>query len=126
MNTPWRIPVLAMLVMALALAACGGSNQGGGGGGGGGGDSDLPDAAVASSEDAEDATYPLQEGRYRLTWRAPECDDVVVAIATVDGSFTYEQEQRLPTSFIRDMPEGEYTVTVTSDCEEWSINLDKF
>ena len=124
MNTPWRIPVLAMLVMAMALAACGGS--GGGGGGGGGGDSDLPDAAAATSEDAEDTVFPLQEGRYRLTWRAPGCEDVVVSIATLDGSFTYEQEQRLPTSFIRDMPEGEYSVAVTSDCDEWSIDLDKF
>lgn len=123
MNTPWRIPVLAMLVMALALAACGGS-----GGGGGGGDdvSDLPDLAEATSEDAEGTVFPLQAGRYRLTWTATDCDEVVVSIATTDGSFTYEQAQRVRSSFVRDMPEGEYTVAVTSACDEWTITLDKF
>jgi hypothetical protein len=49
-----------------------------------------------------------------------------VSIATADGSFTYEQAQRLPTSFIRDMPAGEYTIAVTSECDEWEIQLDKF
>lgn len=123
MNTPWRIPVLAMLVMALALAACGGS---GGGGGGDGGDSSLPDLAEATSEDAEGTVFPLQAGRYRLTWTAPDCDEVVVSIATTDGSFTYDQAQRVRSSFVRDMPDGEYTVAVTSGCEEWTITLDKF
>jgi hypothetical protein len=123
-NNTSRLPMAVMLLMALTLAACGGGAQGGGGGGGG--DSDLPDAATATSEDAEGTTYQLQEGRYRLTWRAPDCEDVVVSITTADGSFAYEQAQRLPTSFIRDMPAGEYTVAVTSDCAEWEIQLDKF
>ena len=123
MKTAWRITLLAMLIVAATLSACGGS--GGGGGGGDGGEA-LPDAAEASSEDPEGTTYQLQEGRYRLTWRAPDCEDVVVSITTVDGSFAYEQAQRLPTSFIRGMPDGEYTVVVTSECDEWTIDLDKF
>jgi hypothetical protein len=117
-----RTSLFAMLGIALLLAACGG----GGGGGGGGGTSDLPDSAEATSEDAEGTTFPLQEGRYRLSWRAPDCEDVVITINSVDGAFTYEQPQSVPTGFINDMIEGEYEIAVTSDCDEWTINLDKF
>lgn len=121
MNGRWRTLPMAMVV-ALTLAACGGN----GAGGAGGGDSDLPDRAAASSDDAEGTTYPLQAGRYRLSYRAPGCEQVVVAISTVDGSFTYEQQPRGFTSFINDMPEGEYTIDVPSDCDTWTINLNRF
>jgi len=120
-NTPWRIPVLAMLVMALALAACGG-----GGGGGDDVDSDLPERAEASSEDAEGTTYPLRAGRYRLSYRAPGCEDVEISVTSADGSFTYEQQPRGFTSFINDMVDGEYTIRVTSDCDEWTVTLIRF
>jgi ABC-type glycerol-3-phosphate transport system substrate-binding protein len=120
-NSPWRIPILAMLVMALMLAACGG-----GGGGGNDAESDLPDSAEASSEDADGTVYPLREGRYRLSYRAPGCEDVVVSVTSADGAFTYEQTPRGYTSFINDMIDGEYTVQVTSDCDEWTINLNEF
>ena len=123
MNTPWRMPVLAVMVMALVLAACGG----GGGGGGGADDGDeFPDRAAASSEDEEGTTYLLREGRYRLSFRAPGCDDVVISIQSVDGAFQYEQQQRVPTSFVNDVLNGEYTVAVVSDCDEWTINLVEF
>ena len=120
MNTRRRFPIVALL-MASALAACGG-----GGGGGDEVESDLPDRAEASSEDAEGTTYPLRAGRYRLSYRAPGCDDVVIAVTSADGAFTYEQAPRGYTSFINDMVDGEYTVQVTSDCDEWTINLNEF
>ncbi len=121
MNSPRRTTLLAMLVMALLLAACGG-----GGGGGGDEESDLPDTAEASSEDAEGTTYPLRQGRYRMSYRAPGCEDVVVSVKSVDGAFVYEQQPRTFSTFINDMVDGEYTIAVTSDCDEWTINLDEF
>ena len=30
------------------------------------------------------------------------------------------------TSFINDVLPGEYTIAVTSDCDEWTINLNEF
>jgi len=123
-NDRRRTTFLAILAMALILAACGGA--GGGGGGGGNEESDLPDRAEASSEDPEGTTYPLRAGRYRLSYRAPGCEDVVISIQSADGAFTYEQQQRVPTSFVNDMIDGEYTIAVTSDCDEWTINLIEF
>lgn len=124
MKIAWRIPLMTLVVMAFVLAACGGG--GGGGGGGGDADSELPDRAEASSADAEGTTYPLRAGRYRLSYRAPDCDDVVVSIQSTDGSFSYEQSPRGYTSFINDMVAGDYTIQVTSDCDEWTINLNEF
>ncbi len=115
--------LLAMLATSFALAACGGADGGGGGADGG---EDLPDSARATSEDAEGTTFPLREGRYRLSYRAPGCDDVTIQIASVDGEVVYDQHPRAYTSFVNDVPAGEYTITVTSDCDEWSINLDEF
>lgn len=125
MNDRRRTTVLAILAMALVLAACGGAG-GGGGGGGDDAESELPDAAEASSEDPEGTTYPLRAGRYRLSYRAPGCEDVVISIQSADGSFTYEQQQRVPTSFVNDVVDGEYTIAVTSDCDEWTVNLNEF
>ena len=116
--------LLGTLIVAMLLAACGGG--GGGGGGGGDAESDLPDAAEASSEDAEGTTYPLREGRYRLSYRAPGCEDVFITITGADGTAIYEQEPRGYTSFVNEVPEGEYTIAVTSDCDEWTINLNEF
>jgi hypothetical protein len=121
-KTGWRITLLAMLIVAATLSACGSS----GGGGGGDGGEELPDAAEASSADAEGTTYPLREGRYRLSYRAPDCEDVVINITGIDGAVVYDQHPRGYSSFINDVPAGEYTVTVTSDCDEWTINLDEF
>lgn len=129
MSNPRRTPVLALLVAALlVLTACGGSGGGGGGGGAGGDDggSDLPSRADVSSDDAEGTTYALQEGRYRLSYRAPDCEDVTIAIQSVDGAFTYEESPRAFTSFVNDMIAGEYTIDVTSDCDEWTVTLVKF
>lgn len=123
MNISRRVPLMTALAMALVLAACGG---GGGGGAAADDAEELPDRAVASSEDPEGTTYPLREGRYRLSYRAPGCEDVIVSIQSVDGSFTYEQEPRGFTSFINDVLPGEYTIAVTSDCDEWTINLNEF
>ena len=123
MNISRRVPLMTVLAMALVLAACGG---GGGGGAAADDAEELPDRAVASSEDPEGTTYPLREGRYRLSYRAPGCEDVVVSIQSVDGSFTYEQEPRGFTSFINDVLPGEYTIAVTSECGEWTINLNEF
>ena len=122
MNGAWRIPPVAVLVMALVLVGCGG----GGGGGGDGGDSSLPDRAEATSEDEDGATFPLQAGRYRLSYRAPGCEDVVIQITGADGTVVYDQEPRGYTSFVNDVAEGEYTIAVTSDCDEWTVNLNKF
>ena len=124
MSDPRRTTSIAMLIVMLLLAACGGG--GGGGGGAGGEGSDLPDAAEASSADAEGTTYDLQEGRYRLSYQAPGCADVVIAITGADGSAIYDQKPRGFTSFVNDVPAGTYTIAVTSDCDEWTINLNKF
>jgi hypothetical protein len=113
---------VALFAIAMALTACGG----GGGGGGNDEESDLPEAAKVSSDDAEGTTYPLREGRYRLSYRAPGCEDVVISIETADGAFTYEEQPRAYTSFVNDMIDGEYTIGVASDCDEWTINLNEF
>jgi hypothetical protein len=118
-----RFGLAGLLAMTMTLAACGG---GGGGGGGGDGEDEFPGAAEATSEDAEGATFMLREGRYRLSYRAPGCEDVVIRIATLDGAFEYEQQQRVPTSFVNDMIAGEYEIAVVSDCDEWRINLNEF
>lgn len=123
MSDPRRTPLIAMLAIALLLAACGGS---GGGGGGDDAESDLPDAAEATSEDPEGTTFPLREGRYRLSYRAPGCQDVTIAITAEDGTEIYNQEPRGFSTFVNDVPEGVYTIAVTSDCDEWTINLNEF
>ena len=123
MSDPRRTTSIAMLIVMLLLAACGG---GGGGAGAGDGGSDLPDAAEASSADAEGTTYDLQEGRYRLSYQAPDCTDVVITITGSDGSAIYDQKPRGYSSFVNDVPAGTYTIAVTSDCDEWTINLNKF
>ena len=124
MSDPRRTTSIAMLIVMLLLAACGGG--GGGAGAGGGAESDLPDAAKATSEDAEGTTYDLQEGRYRLSYTAPDCTDVVITITGSDGAAIYDQKPRGYSSFVNDVPSGTYTIAVTSDCDEWSINLNKF
>ena len=121
MLTRPTIPVVLAL-MLLLLTACGG----GGGGGGGGPASDLPTHAEASSSDAEGTTFPLQEGRYRVSVTAPDCVRPVVQVNSVDGAFTYEMPIATYNAFINGMIEGEYTITITSDCDEWSVTLDKF
>jgi hypothetical protein len=123
-SDPRRTPLFGTLVIVVLLAACGGS--GGGGGGGGGGASDLPDAAEASSEDPEGTTYDLQDGRYRLSYQAPGCSGVVISITDASGAAIYDQKPRGFTSFVNDVPSGTYTIAVTSDCDEWTINLNKF
>jgi hypothetical protein len=115
-------PAVLALVL-LVLTACG---RGGGGGGGGGEESSLPDKAEATSEDPEGTTFELQEGRYRVSVTAPDCVRPVVQVNSVDGAFTYEQPIATYNAFINGMIEGEYTITITSDCDEWSVTLDKF
>jgi hypothetical protein len=122
-SDPRRTTSIAMLIVVLLLAACGG---GGGGGGAGGEGSDLPDAAKASSEDPEGTTYDLQEGRYRLSYTAPDCTDVVITITGADGTAVYDQKPRGYSSFVNDVPAGTYSIAVTSDCDEWTIDLNKF
>jgi len=115
-------PVVLALVL-LVLTACGRSN---GGGGGGDGASSLPDHAEAASTDEEGTTYSLQQGRYRVSVQAPDCVRPVVQVNSVDGAFTYEMPIATYNAFINNMIDGDYTITITSDCEEWSITLDKF
>ncbi len=119
-----RIPFLGLLVLAMALAACGGQANGGGGGGGGG--DDFPTAAKATSEDPEGTTFQLAEGRYRLAYRAPGCAEFVINITDTAGNEVYNQKPRGYSTFISNLPAGEYTITVTSDCDEWTVDLNKF
>ena len=121
MNNLRRTPLLAIAVLVVVLAGCGGPR-----GGGGGDESTLPDTAKATSEDPEGTTYELRAGRYRLSFRSPGCEDVVISITSDDGAFTYEQQQRVTTSFVNDLVDGTYTIAVTSDCDEWTINLNEF
>jgi hypothetical protein len=118
-----RIRFLGLLVLAMALAACGGQANGGGGGGAG---DDFPTAAEATSDDEEGTTFQLAEGRYRLAYRAPTCDEVVINITDVAGEEVYNQHPRGFTTFISNLPAGEYTITVTSDCDDWTVDLDQF
>jgi len=114
-------PVVLALVL-LVLTACGRS----GGGGGGGEESSLPDKAEAASTDEEGTTYSLQGGRYRVSVQAPDCVRPVVQVNSVDGAFTYEMPVATYNAFINNMIDGDYTITITSDCDEWSVTLDKF
>ncbi|HEX2883710.1 MAG TPA: hypothetical protein VHQ42_03980 [Candidatus Limnocylindria bacterium] len=108
----------------MGLAACGGQANGGGGGGGGG--DEFPTAAKATSEDEEGTVFPLAEGRYRLAYRAPSCDEVIINITDATGTEVYNQQPRGYSTFISNLPAGEYTITVTSDCDEWTVDLNKF
>ena len=121
MLTRRTVPVVLALVL-LVLTACGRS----GGGGGGGEESAFPDHAEASSDDAEGTTFELQAGRYRISVTAPDCVRPVVQVNSVDGAFTYEMPIATYNAFINNMIEAEYTITITSDCDEWSVTLDKF
>lgn len=123
MKSAWLRTLVAMLALAAVLSACGG---GGGGGGGGDGADEFPDAAEASSEDAEGTTFALQEGRYRLSYEAPGCTGLVINITDTGGNEVYNQTPRGFSTFISNLPAGEYTITVTSDCDEWTVDLDKF
>ena len=122
MLTRRTVPVV-LAVLLVILTACGGR---GGGGGGGNEESSLPDKAEASSEDPEGTTFELQQGRYRVSVQAPGCSRPVVNVSTVDGSFTYEMPIATYNAFINGMVDGEYTIAITSDCDEWSITLEKF
>jgi hypothetical protein len=118
-----RVSLTATLALATVLAACGG---GGGGGGADADDESLPDKAVASSEDEEGTTYPLREGRYRLSYQAPDCEDVAISVVSTDGNVAYEGTPRSFTIPIRELAAGEYTIAITSDCDEWSIDMTGF
>ena len=122
MLTRRTVPVVLALVL-LVLTACG---QSSGGGGGGGEESSLPDHAEATSDDAAETTFELQQGRYRVSVTAPECVRPVVQVNSVDGAFTYEMPVATYNAFINNMIDGEYTITITSDCDEWTVTLDKF
>ena len=116
-----RVSVTATLALATILAACGG-----GGGGAAAEDESLPEKAVASSDDEEGTTYPLRAGRYRLSYQAPDCEDVAISVVGADGTVGYEGTPRSFTIPIRDLPAGEYTIAITSDCDEWSIDMTGF
>jgi hypothetical protein len=47
-------------------------------------------------------------------------------VVGADGTVAYEGEPRSFTIPIRDLPAGEYTIAVTSDCDEWSIDMTGF
>ena len=121
MTVSRRVSVTATLAVATLLAACGG-----GGGGAAAEDESLPEKAVASSEDEEGTTYPLRQGRYRLSYQAPDCEDVAISVVGADGTVGYEGTPRSFTIPIRDLPAGEYTIAITSDCDEWSIDMTGF
>ena len=119
MRVPGRIRFVGALAIGLSLAACGG---GGGAAGGGGGGEDLPDNASASSEDEEGTLYPLSEGRYRLSYDAPDCEEVRITVTSADGEVIYDQAPRTFTTFISALPAGEYAIAMP-ECDEWSVDL---
>lgn len=123
MKVPRQIPLTGALAIAMMLAGCGG---GGGGGGGDAADDSLPDSAAASSDDEEGTTYPLRGGRYRLSYRAADCEDVAIAVTGADGAVAYEGTPRTFTIPISDLASGEYTIAVTSDCDDWTIDMKAF
>ena len=119
MRVPGRIGLVATLAAALSLAACGG---GGGAGGGGDGGEELPESASASSEDEEGALYALAEGRYRLSYDAPDCEERRITVTSADGEVIYDQTPRTFTTFISNLPPGEYAIAMP-ECEEWTVDL---
>jgi hypothetical protein len=119
-RVPGRIGLVATLAAALSLAACGGG--GGGGGGGDDGGEDLPESASASSEDEEGTLYPLSEGRYRLSYNAPDCEEVRITVTSAEGEVIYDQAPRTFTTFISNLPAGEYAIAMP-ECDEWTVDL---
>ena len=79
-----------------------------------------------TSDDDPATTHELQEGRYRVSIKAAGCVHPVVTVTDVGGTVAYEQAIPTYNAFINDLPEGEYTIAVTSDCDEWEVTLDKF
>ena len=119
MRVPGRTWFVGALAIGLSLAACGG---GGGAGGGAAGGDDLPQNASASSEDEEGTLYALSEGRYRLSYDAPDCEEVRITVTSADGEVIYDQTPRTFTTFISSLPSGEYAIAMP-ECEEWSVDL---
>ncbi len=126
-------PVLSSAMIAiLALNACGGGNGDGGGaaddgGNGDGGNGDaggemLTEVDVAAG--AERVPYRLQAGRYRLSWRAPDCEDPQIVVTPASGEPIFDQSPPIATVFVSGVTEGEYFVEQTNAaCEEWTITM---
>ena len=51
---------------------------------------------------------------------------MVITITGADGTAIYDQRPRGYSSFVNDVPAGTYSIAVTSDCDEWTIDLNKF
>jgi hypothetical protein len=111
-----RQGILILAVLAL-LAACGG----GGGGDGGGGGEDLPTEVEVTSED-ERVAHPLAAGRYRIQYRAPDCDEPQIQITQDGGDFTFTRVPTTAITFADGLPNGQFFVEILG-CDEWSISL---
>jgi len=119
-------PVVA-LVAALTVAGCGGSESGEGGGGGGGGGATFGDEVTVTASD-ERVAHGLQAGRYRLNWRAPDCDSRQLLITPAAGGEPFYDNPRptLPILFVNGLPAGEFFIEVIGEgCDEWEISMVK-
>jgi len=110
----------------LSLAACGGDGGGGDGGGGGGAASFGDEVTVTASD--ERVAHGLQAGRYRLNWRAPDCDSRQLLITPAAGGEPFYDNPRptLPILFVNGLPAGEFFIEVIGEgCDEWEISMVK-
>lgn len=113
----------------LTLAACGGDSGGGGGGGGegGGGGATFGDKVTVTAAD-ERVAHGLQAGRYRLNWRAPECESKQLLITPAAGGEPFYDNPRptIPILFVNSLPAGEFFIELIGEgCDDWEISMVK-
>lgn len=111
----------------LSLAACGGDGGGGGDGGDGGGAATFGNAVTVTAAD-ERVAHGLQEGRYRLNWRAPDCDSKQLLITpAAGGEPAYDNPgPSIPILFVNGLTAGEYFIELIGEgCDDWEIEMVK-
>ncbi len=112
----------------LSLAACGGDGgSGGGGDGDGAGAATFADEVTVTAAD-ERMAHGLQEGRYRLNWRAPDCDTKQLLITpAAGGEPVYDNPgPSIPILFVNGLPAGEYFIELIGEgCDDWEIRMVK-
>lgn len=111
----------------LSVAACGGDGGDGGGGGGDGGAATFADEVTVTAAD-ERVAHGLQEGRYRLNWRAPDCDTKQLLITPAAGGEPAYDNPRPVISilFVNGLPAGEYFIELIGEgCDDWEISMVK-
>lgn len=124
MHSRPRTTALPLLLGATILAA-GACGDGGGGGGGPEASEAAVDAVTKVTITPETAAgaFVLADGTYRVTWAAPECASVTVAVAG-DTGFAKSKTSTLPkfSWILTSVPAGTYTAAQTdAACTAWEV-----